>query len=47
MNREFKVKITPTDAKVVANQSQIVPIHLKEDLTVELALMHKYVLITV
>ena len=47
MNTEFKVKLTPKDDKVVYSQSLPMPIHLKEDLFVELALMHKYEIITV
>ena len=40
-NTEFKVKMTPKDQKVVYNQNLPMPIHLKEDLDVELAPMHK------
>ena len=47
LNTEFKVKLTPKDDKVVYSQSLPMPIHLKEDLIVELALMHKYGIITV
>ena len=47
MNTEFKVKLTPKDDKAVYSQSLPMPIHLKEDLIVELALMHKYGNITV
>ena len=47
MNTEFKVKLTPRDDKVVYGQSLPMPIHLKEDLIVELALMHKFGIITV
>ena len=47
MNTEFKVKLTPKDNKAVYSQSLPMPIHLKEDLIVELALMHKYGTITV
>ena len=47
MNTEFKVKFTTKDDKAVYNQSLPMPIHLKEDLIVELALMHKYGIITV
>ena len=47
INTEFKVKLTPKDDKAVYNQSLPMPIHLKEDLIVELALMHKYGIITV
>ena len=47
MNTEFKVKLTPKDDKPVYSQSLPMPIHLKEDLIVELALMYKYGIITV
>ena len=47
MNTEFKVKLTPKDDKTVYSQSLPMPIHLKEDLIVELALMYKYGIITV
>ena len=47
MNTEFKVKLTPKDDKAVYSQSLPMPIHLKEDLIVELALMHKYGIIRV
>ena len=47
MNTEFKVKLTPKDDKLVYSQSLPMPIHLKEDLIVEFALMHKYGIITV
>ena len=47
MNTEFKVRLTPKDDKAVYSQSLPIPIHLKEDLIVELALMHKYGIITV
>ena len=47
MNTEFKVKLTPRNDKAVYSQSLPMPIHLKEDLIVELALMHKYGIITV
>ena len=47
MNTEFKVKLTPKNDKAVYSQSLPMPIHLKEDLFVELALMHKYGIITV
>ena len=46
MNTEFKLKLTPKDDKAVYSQSLPIPIHLKEDLIVELALMHKYGIIT-
>ena len=47
MNTEFKVKLTPKDDKAVYSQNLPMPIHLKQDLIVELALMHKYGIITV
>ena len=47
MNTEFKVKLTPKDDKTVYSQSLPMLIHLKEDLIVELALMHKYGISTV
>ena len=47
MNTEFKVRLTPKDDNAVYSQSLPMPIHLKEDLIVELALMNKYGIITV
>ena len=47
MNTEFKVKLTPKDDKAVYGKSLPMPIHLKEDLIVELALMRKHGIITV
>ena len=47
MKTEFKVKLTPKDDKAVYRQSLPMPIHLKKDFNVELALMHKYGIITV
>ena len=47
MTTEFKVKSTRKDDKAVYSQSLPMPIHLKEDLIVELALRHKYGIITV
>ena len=47
MNTEFKMKLTTKDDKAVYSQTLPMSIHLKEDLIVELALMHKYVFITV
>ena len=46
MNTEFKMKLTPKGDKAVYSQNLPTPIHLKEDLIVELALMHKYGIIT-
>ena len=47
MNTEFKVKLTPKDDKAVYGQSLPMPIHLKEDVIGELAIMHKYGIIAV
>ena len=47
MNTQFKVKLTPKDDKAVYSQSLPMPMHLKEDLIVELTLMQKYGIITV
>ena len=47
MNAEFKVTLTPKEDKAVYSQSLPMPIHLKEDLVVELTIMHKYGIITV
>ena len=41
-NREFKVKLTPNDDRPAYSQSLPTPINLKDDITVELALLHKY-----
>ena len=45
-NREFKVKITPNDDRPAYSQNLPTPINLKDDITVELALLHKYGIIT-
>ena len=47
MDTEFKVKMTPKNDKAVYSPNLPKPIHLKEDLFVELALMHKYGIIEV
>ena len=47
MNTEFEVKLSPRDDKAVHRQILHMPIHLKEDLIVELALMNNYGIITV
>ena len=47
MNTEFKVRLTPKDDKAVYSQSLPMPIHLTEDLIVELVFMHKNGIITV
>ena len=46
MNTQIKVSLTPQDDEPVYTQSLPVPIIVKEDLTVELALMHRYGIIT-
>ena len=40
INNSFKLKLTPKDERPIYTQRLLVPINLKEDLTVELALMH-------
>ena len=47
MNTKFKVKLSPKNDRAVYSQSLPGPLHLKEDLIVELALMHKHGIITV
>ena len=46
-NTEFEAKLTPKNDEAVYNQSLPKPIHLKEDLIFEVALMQKYGIITV
>ena len=46
INNSFKVKLTPKDERPMYTQSLPVSVNLKEDLTVELALMHRYGIIT-
>ena len=45
-NREFKVKLTPNDDRPAYSQSLPTPINLKDDFRVELALLHKYGILT-
>ena len=45
-NRELKVKLTPNDDRPAYSQSLPTPINLKDDITVELALLHRYGIIT-
>ena len=45
-NREFKVKLKPNDDRPAYSQSLPTPINLKDDITVVLALLHKYRIIT-
>ena len=40
MNEDFKVKLTPNDDSLAYSQSLPTPINLKEDILVELALLH-------
>ena len=47
MNTYFKVGLAPKDDKAVSSQSLPISIHLKEDINVELTLMHNYGIITV
>ena len=47
MNTESKVKLLQKNNSAVYNQNLPMPIHLKEDQVVELALMQKYGIMTV
>ena len=46
MNEEFKVKLAPKNNSPAYSQSLPAPINLKEDILVELAMLHKYGIIT-
>ena len=46
INAEFKVQLTPLDNRPAYSQSPPVLINLKDDILVELALLHKYGIIT-
>ena len=46
INTEFKVQLTPLDNRPAYSQSLPAPINLKDDILVELALLHKYGMIT-
>ena len=46
MNEDFKVKLTPKDNSPAYSQRLPTPINLKEDILVELALLHRYGIIT-
>ena len=46
INTEFKVQLTPLDNRPAHSQSLPAPINLKHDILVELALLHKYGIIT-
>ena len=45
-NREFKVKLTPNDDRPADSQNLPTIINLKDDIMAELALLHKYGIIT-
>ena len=45
-NRESKVNLTPYDDRPAYKQSLSTPIKLNDDITVELAILHKYGIIT-
>ena len=46
INTEFKVQLAPLDNRPACSQSLPAPINLKDDILVELALLHKYGIIT-
>ena len=46
INTEFKVQLTPLDNRPANSQSLPAPINLKDEILVELALLHKYGIIT-
>ena len=46
INTEFKVQLAPLDTRPAYSQSLPAPINLKDDTLVELALLHKYGIIT-
>ena len=46
INREFKVQLTPLDNRPAYSQSHPAPISLKDEILVELALLHQYGIIT-
>ena len=46
INTEFKVQLTPLDNGLAYSQSLPTPINLKDNILVELALLHKYGIIT-
>ena len=45
-SREYKVKLTPNDDRSAYSQSLSTPITLKDNITVELTLLHCYGIIT-
>ena len=46
MNEEFKVKMTPKDDSPAYSQSCPAPMNIKEAILVELAMLHRYGIIT-
>ena len=46
INKEIKVKLSPNDNRPAYSQSLRTPINLLDDITVELALLHRYGIIT-
>ena len=46
INTEFKVQLTPLDNRPAYSQNLPAPINLKDEILVELALLHKYEIIT-
>ena len=46
INTDFKVQLTPLDNRPAYSQNLPAPINLKDDILVELALLHKYGIIT-
>ena len=46
-NDEFTVKLTPTDDRTAYSQSLPTLVHLKDDITVDLAMLHKYGIFTI
>ena len=46
MNEDFKIKLTPKDDSPAYSQNLPTPINLKEDILVELTMLHRYGIIT-
>ena len=46
MTEKFKVKLTPKDNSPAYSQILAAPINLKEDILVEIAMLHIYIIIT-
>ena len=46
MNEEYIVELTPKDDSPAYGQNLPIPVNLKEDILVELALLHKHGIIT-